>query len=148
MSQISMFIAQSGPISMSLVARSTIEFTISAHHQKESDPNIKPLPAPDTHFPRRNRRQIRRYNGILRRHSLSLSLYKIAKFSTFPLRNNFRFPLFFVFLFLGQRWNRKVEPTIRRHVMSWKWGNPYWRVLPLYLALADQIYQRDELFAY
>lgn len=51
MSQISMFMAQSGPMSMSLVARSTIEFTISAHHQKESDPNIKPLPANDTHFP-------------------------------------------------------------------------------------------------
>ena len=36
MSQISMFMAQSGPMSMSLVARSTMEFTISSGHRCDS----------------------------------------------------------------------------------------------------------------
>lgn len=35
-SQISMFMAQSGPMSMSLVARSTMEFTISGHRRFET----------------------------------------------------------------------------------------------------------------
>lgn len=42
MSQISIFMAQSGPMSMSLVARSTIEFTISGR------PKNKQLPDPKT----------------------------------------------------------------------------------------------------
>ena len=73
-SQISMFIAQSGPISISLVALSTIEFTISAP-LKFSDPLISTPPKIAHKF----RRLSQKYSGDSLSPLLSLSNYSVWK---------------------------------------------------------------------
>ena len=73
-SQISMFIAQSGPISISLVALSTIEFTISAP-LKFSDPLISTPPKIAHKF----RRLPQKYSGDSLSPLLSLSNYSVWK---------------------------------------------------------------------
>ena len=91
-SQISMFMAQSGPINISLVARSTIEFTISASPYRSTKINSQ--------YRRQDRWKFRRYYVKFRRLfsfslSLCLSLRDRLVFY-FSVRGNFGY---FVFLF-------------------------------------------------